>query len=222
LGSGSDYTVFLDHLGIPSLSMGFAGPYGVYHSLYDSHRWMDRFGDSGWQYHPTIAEIWGRTALRLANADILPLDYGEYGQAIVGYLQDLEKKSAAIAGLQLDWGELQREARDLQRIGEEIRSGMTVVLSGPENGSKNARINELLRQAERGFLLDAGLPRRPWFRHSIYAPGFYTGYASLPLPGLAAALDEKDAAGVRDQAGQLLERIKRVNRTLDQVRRLTQ
>ena len=222
LGSGSDYTVFLDHLGIPSLSMGFSGPYGVYHSTYDTHYWMDRFGDRGWQYHPAIAEIWGRTALRLANADILPFHYGEYGEAISGYLQDLEKKASTIEGLGLDWGGLQREAHDMQRIGEEIRTGMAALLADPQNASKNTRINQLFRQAERGFLLEAGLPRRPWFRHSIYAPGFYTGYASLPLPGLAAAVDGKDAAGARQQAAQLLERLKRVNRTLDQVRRLTQ
>ena len=197
LGSGSDYTVFLDHLGIASLSMGFGGPYGVYHALYDTHHWMDRFGDPGWQYHPVMAEIWGRTALRLANAEVLPLGYSGYGKAIQGYLDDLKTKIDEDERLVQLRELLLGEARSMERIGAEIRQGTESLLADSRPRKVVSRINELLRQAERGFLIEAGLPNRPWFRHSIYAPGFYTGYASQPLPGLAQALDQGNTALAR-------------------------
>ncbi|HSR68907.1 MAG TPA: M28 family metallopeptidase [Acidobacteriota bacterium] len=222
LGSGSDYTVFLDHLGIPSLSMGFGGDYGVYHSLYDSHYWMDQFGDPGWQYHPAIAEIWGRTALRLANAELLPFNYGEYGSAITGYLEDLEKKAQGLGGGLVNWQQLKDEAGAMQRIGEDISSGMSRLLENGLDQGRRRRFNDLLRRAERGFLLEQGLPRRSWFRHSIYAPGYYTGYASLPLPGLAEAVENRDPSQAGQQAELLLRALREVNRTLDQARRLTQ
>ncbi|HSR52046.1 MAG TPA: M28 family metallopeptidase [Acidobacteriota bacterium] len=222
LGSGSDYTVFLDHLGIPSLSMGFGGDYGVYHSLYDSHYWMDQFGDPGWHYHPAIAEIWGRAALRLANAELLPLNYAEYGRAINGYLEDLEKKASGLGGGLIDWAKLKEEASAMERIGEGIRTGMAQILEEGLDQARGRRFNDLLRRAERGFLLSEGLPRRPWFRHSIYAPGYYTGYASQPLPGLAEAVENRDPSQAGQQASLLLRSLREVNRTLDQVRRLTQ
>lgn len=222
LGSGSDYTVFLDHLGIPSISMGFNGPYGVYHSIYDSHYWMDRFGDPGWEYHPLMAEIWGRVALRLANADFVPFDFAEYGRDILRHLEALKKETPEGDDYAAPWDDLKREAENLRRIGDDINAGVAKLAAGTVEGSKARRVNELLREAEKGFLLDEGLPRRPWFRHAIYAPGFYTGYSSLPLPGPAQAVKDKDGPVFRKQISALLDRLKRVNRTLDQVRRLTQ
>ncbi len=219
LGSGSDYTVFLDHLGIPSLSMSFLGPYGVYHSKFDSHRWMSLYGDPGWSYHPAMTEIWGRLALRLANADILPFNYGEYGEAIDGYLNDIE---GSVTDPSLDLNALREEAQQMRRIGSEIRSGVESLLRQPIVFEKTARINELFRQAERGFLLDTGLRDRPWYRHAIYAPGLHTGYASQPLPGLSDALSRKDPDMIREETRRLLVQMKKVNRTLDQIRRLTQ
>ena len=81
LGSGSDYTVFLNHLGIPVADLTFDGPYGVYHSIYDTHEWVARIGDPGFRYHATMVQLWGLLALRLANADALPLDYVPYADA---------------------------------------------------------------------------------------------------------------------------------------------
>src|SRR4029450_1309717 len=94
LGSGSDYTVFLNHLGVPSMDLTFDGPYGVYHSAYDSHAWMARFGDPDFAYHAAMARLWGVMALRLANADVLPFDYGLYGRDLLVYLDDVEKLAA--------------------------------------------------------------------------------------------------------------------------------
>src|SRR5207244_10101958 len=78
LGSGSDYTVFLNFIGVPVVDMSFTGPYGVYHSAYDNHLWVAKLGDPGFRYHAAMARIWGVMTLRLANADVIPLDYRPY------------------------------------------------------------------------------------------------------------------------------------------------
>lgn len=220
LGSGSDYTVFIHHLGIPSVTMGFEGPYGVYHSLYDNHYWMSRFGDPTWQYHPAMAEIWGRVALRLANAEVIPFDYGDYGRAILRHLQGQQERDLRIQDLALEWQPLMDEARNMEKIGDEISAAMARLAKAPFPPMKARRINALFLQAERAFLLEKGLPRRPWYRHSIYAPGFYSGYASKPLPALSEAIDEGQYTQAELHAGLLLERLRQVNQILDQIRRL--
>lgn len=222
LGSGSDYTVFLDHLGIPSLTLGFEGAYGVYHSLYDTHYWMSRFGDPGWEYHPAMSEILGRMVLRLANAEVLPFDYADYGRALVRHLEAQTKRSSRIEELSVDWTPLLEQALNMEKIGSEIGAGTRRLLKQPLEAAKVRRINTLFIQAERAFLSGNGLPLRPWFKHSIYAPGFYTGYASQPLPGVSEAIDRGEYTIALLQTEQLLLRLKEVNQILDQIRRLTQ
>ena len=222
LGSGSDYTVFLDHLGVPSLTMGFKGPYGVYHSRYDSHYWMSQFGDPDWSYHRTLAEVWGRLALRLANADLLAFLYGDYGRAITFHLEAQQRRVAEIEAFSLDWQPLLDQAREMEKIGNEIAAGIGKLLEKSVDPAKVRRINALFLRAERAFLLEEGLPRRPWFKHAIYSPGFYSGYASQPLPGLSQAIDDGEYTLAARQAGQLLVRLREVNQILDQIRRLTQ
>ena len=95
LGSGSDYTVFLNFLGIPIVEMSFDGPYGVYHSMYDNYHWMTRFGDPGFRYMTTMADVWGRMALRLANAEVYPFDFALYASRVNGFLDDLAKVPGA-------------------------------------------------------------------------------------------------------------------------------
>ena len=92
LGSGSDYTRFLEHLGVPALDVSFGGPYGVYHAVYDTFYWMQDFGDPTFKYSVAAAQVYGTLALRLADADILPFDYEEYGKAIQKYCRDLEEE----------------------------------------------------------------------------------------------------------------------------------
>ena len=221
LGSGSDYTVFIDYLGIPSLTMGFEGPYGVYHSRYDTHYWMSRFGDPAWRYHPILAEIWGRMALRLANAEVLPFSYADYGRSIAAHLEDQRKRSERIENLNIDWESLLLETLRMERIGEDIGTGTEKLLEKPLQPSKVRRINSLLLQTERAFLLEAGLPRRSWFKHAVYGPGYYTGYECKPLPGLSQAIDDHEYALAEAQATLLLQRLRAVNQILDQIRRLT-
>ena len=92
LGSGSDYTVFLNHLGIPVADLSFDGPYGVYHSIYDNHNWVSRIGDPGFRYHLALVQLWGVIALRLANADSVPLDYEPYAARIAEFLKQIERR----------------------------------------------------------------------------------------------------------------------------------
>ena len=92
LGSGSDYTVFLNFLGVPIADLSFDGPYGVYHSIYDNHNWVARIGDPGFLYHVSLVQIWGLMAMRLADADVVPLDYVPYAQRISEFAQGLERR----------------------------------------------------------------------------------------------------------------------------------
>src|SRR6185503_19767114 len=91
LGSGSDYTPFLQHLGVPSTDMGFGGDYGVYHSAYDSFYWMENFGDPGFVYHVAAAQLLGTMALRLADADALPFDYTDYADQLRDFFSESMK-----------------------------------------------------------------------------------------------------------------------------------
>src|SRR6266850_2113338 len=101
IGSGSDHTVFLNHLGRPVINLGFSGEYGVYHSMYDDHYWMSHIGDPSFEYHVTLSRMWGLVALRLANADILPFDFGFNASALEQFLGELEQKSNLKAHLNL-------------------------------------------------------------------------------------------------------------------------
>ena len=94
LGSGSDYSAFLQHLGIASLNLGFSGEEeqnGVYHSRYDSFDHYVRFGDPDFAYGVSLSKVAGHTALRLANADVLPLRFGDFSDTLARYLANLHE-----------------------------------------------------------------------------------------------------------------------------------
>ncbi len=203
LGSGSDYTVFFNHIGVPSLDMLFDGPYGVYHSTYDSHDWMKRFGDPGFRYHATMAKLWGVMALRLANADVLPFDYAAYGRDILDYLDDAAKlaKEKAVA---LDLAAARSAAEQLSRIPDPV----TVA-----DRRKAELRNRTLLQAERDLLSPAGIPDRPWFRHLVYAP--LPSYEAETLPGIREAILAGDAARAQAQAAALAAALAQAVYTLE-------
>jgi N-acetylated-alpha-linked acidic dipeptidase len=202
LGSGSDYTVFLDHLGIPSINFGFGGKYGVYHSLYDNFRWMERYGDPGFVYHVAAARFYALVAMRLAAADVLPLRYESYGRALREQLDDLRRdvvrlgRKAAASGdaegaLDVDFATVLAALDDLGRAGDELdRAADAVVGRGDVEAAR--RMNSELLQVERALLSEDGLPDRPWFRNLIYAPGLTTGYAPWPFPELRQAIEDRD------------------------------
>ena len=200
LGSGSDYTVFLDHLGIASTNFGFGGDYGVYHSIFDNHRWMKEFGDPGFLYHAAAARYYGLQAIRLADAALLPFDYEAYGKEIQSYIGGIRNKLTLLGqGDKFDFSEAEKAAGALAEAGRKLRERYQWAVEQGMEVPNLDRVNRALVEAERDFLLPNGLPGRPWFRHAIYAPGTYTGYASVPLPGVHESIDAGDFAEARRQ-----------------------
>ena len=187
IGSGSDHTVFLNFLGRPVITLEFDGPYGVYHSMYDDFYWMNHFGDPGYRYHATMSQIWGVTALRLAQADVLPLDFQFYGNTINQFLSELEKNKKYDAA-RLNFATAHRAAEELEGVSAKTESLLKpAVASGKLSPAQAASINQLLLKGEANFILPEGIPGRPWFKHILYSSR-YT-YAHLELPAITEAVE---------------------------------
>jgi N-acetylated-alpha-linked acidic dipeptidase len=207
LGSGSDYTVFLNFLGIPIVDMTFDGPYGVYHSIYDDHRWVARIGDPGFRYHTAMTKIWGLMALRLANADVLPFDYTTYGTRLEEFASELEQKwvrSRTTSDVRSPFVEVHDAIREFRAAADGMAGRMARAIGSP--GERDA-VNRALMDVERAFIDPDGIPGRPWYRHQIYAPKFT--YAPEVLPGPAEALEAGDARALEVQCGRLASAIRR-------------
>ena len=204
LGSGSDYTVFLNFVGVPIVDMAFDGPYGVYHSMYDNHQWVSRIGDPGFRYHTAMTRLWAVMATRLANADLLPLDYRPYAARVDEFITDLERRGsttfAAARAANKRFGDAAASIAERGAAAMEKRDGAK---GDGEKGDAAALaiINRALMQAERGLLDMEGIPGRPWYRHQLYAPK-YT-YAPEVLPGLAEAIEAGDSARLKRQEQRL-------------------
>jgi N-acetylated-alpha-linked acidic dipeptidase len=192
IGSGSDHTVFLNHLGRPVINLGFTGDYGVYHSAYDDHYWMTHIGDPNFAYHTALTRIWGLVALRLANSDVLPFDYGANGAALHRFLAELERASPpGRAGHAQLFARLYGRIADFTKAGTELRErSLRDLESGNSNPEQIRRINEDLFRVESNWLDPDGIPGRPWFEHLLYAAR-YT-YAHLEFPGLTEAVEAGD------------------------------
>jgi N-acetylated-alpha-linked acidic dipeptidase len=214
LGSGSDYTVFLDHLGIPSMSFGFSGPYGVYHSVYDNFRWMEKFGDPQFVYHAAAARFFGLLAMRLAGSEVVPYRFSSYAEALERELDELERsvvrenRLAALEDEETLSFDLTPVRESLAAFGAAGRSldGAVDRLLEKEDSGRLESLNKSLIQIERAFLSTDGLPARPWFRHLLYAPGLTTGYGAWPFPELAQAVEDRD----RELASRGVERLNAV------------
>jgi N-acetylated-alpha-linked acidic dipeptidase len=209
LGSGSDYTVFFDHIGIPSLDAGFDGPYGVYHSVLDDYFWMSRIGDPGFKYHTAMVRVWGLLAYRIADADILPFEESPYPADVRTYLDDLEKSArsaapragdAAAPETLPDLADLRSALVEWEKAAADLDAQVAKALGGAARPSPEtlARVNAALMKTERDLLLPAGIPDRPWFRHLIYAP--LPTYAAETLPGLREAMQARAAPRALAQA----------------------
>jgi N-acetylated-alpha-linked acidic dipeptidase len=189
IGSGSDHTVFLNHLGRPTVGLEFDGQYGVYHSMYDDHFWVEHFGDPGFQYHLIITRLWGTLALRLANAEVLPLDFASYAANIRAFVRDLDKSSKVQPNV--DLAPLYAEIDAFEKAGKRLNVAVAKALSsGRLTAAQSKRLNQQLMQAELNWLAEQGIPGRPWFKHLLYAAR-YT-YAHLELPGLTEASEKAD------------------------------
>jgi N-acetylated-alpha-linked acidic dipeptidase len=210
LGSGSDYTAFLQHLGIPSSDVSSSGAYGVYHSVFDNFAWFKKFGDPDFVYEQQMARIFGLEAVRMADADVLPYDYEEYGKEIAAYVDAARKRAEDKFGEHvINFGAVNAAARHFEAAGVKM-------LAKQKNPPQNAvRLNQALRGAERALLMPQGLPHRPWFRHVIYAPGEYTGYAAVVIPGVNEALDKGDSERARQQLAALTAALERAAKALE-------
>lgn len=206
LGSGSDYTVFLNFLGLPVVEMSFTGPYGVYHSVYDDILWMERFGDPGYRYMTTMGEVWGRMALRLANAEHYPHDFGLYAQRVGGFIDALAAQPGV--GAQLDLTAVRRAQERWRAAAAALEGALVNRLASPDGEARRgalARMNEAMRVVEQSLLSADGIPGRPWFKHVLYAPK-YT-YAAMTLPGVQEAVEAEDWTRARAQLAVITARL---------------
>lgn len=227
LGSGSDYSPFFQHLGIPSLNIGYGGEGegGSYHSIYDSYDHYARFKDPGFAYCHALAKTTGRAALRMANADIVPFDFRSLHKTIQGYagevmaLTDQLRETTAVENqliaekkyvLAADPTEVYHAPTAKEPVPYLDFSSLQNALSAFEKAANSnasaiakqqgsASLNQALYKAEQVLLSPNGLPRRAWYRHTIYAPGFYTGYGVKTLPGIREAIEQREWKEAQEQ-----------------------
>ena len=245
MGSGSDYSSFIQHLGVPALNIGYGGenPGGEYHSIYDSYDHYARFKDVEFKYGVTLAKTSGRAVLRLSEADALPFDYTSLHKTIKGYINELisnvdalrEKaqvendliknnayKIAADPTTKLatptlltevpfvDFSSLLNALATLEKSAQKLEK-----LKAGADANKLAAINAKIYSAEQSLLLPAGLPRRPWYKHSLYAPGFYTGYGVKTVPGVREAIEQQNWSETQQQITAVANAINKFSSYLD-------
>jgi N-acetylated-alpha-linked acidic dipeptidase len=212
LGSGSDFTPFLQHIGVPSTDVGSEGPYGVYHSTFDDYAWFTHNADPTFVYLQEMARVFGLEAVRMADSDVLPYDYVTYAKAIEAYIGAAKRKAADDGVSPMDF------------TAAETAAGRFVAAAQKAHDEQAAgkgdlgKLNHALRETETALVSDAGLPNRPWYRHTIYAPGEFTGYAAVVIPGVNEAIEAKDAARASQQLGVLTESLDHAAEALDSAR----
>ena len=224
LGSGSDFTPFLQHLGIASLNIGFGGEDngGDYHSIYDSFDHYTRFGDPNFAYGVALAKVGGRMTLRLANADTVPFEFGNFAETVNGYVSEITRLTDSMreetkATNQVIANGMMKAVQDptetfimpapkeevpflnfapLQNAMAKLNASVKnyqAVSAGKQLPTNSQRdLDQILFKSERSLTHDQGLPRRDWFKHQIYAPGFYTGYGVKTLPSIREAIEQRD------------------------------
>jgi N-acetylated-alpha-linked acidic dipeptidase len=231
MGSGSDYSSFIQHEGIPSLNLAFGGEDegGEYHSIYDSYSLYEKFKDPGFQYGVALAEVAGHAVLRMSDADQLPFDFTHLYKTIEGYTTELitllktyrettelenaiinsggytigedpsKKYIVPVAKTEvpyLDFSPLQNALHQLQNSAERLNG---VFQTNNKMNRVNAAFNHSLYKAEQQLLNENGLPRRTWYKHSVYAPGSYTGYGVKTMPGIREAIEQRNWKEAQEQ-----------------------
>jgi N-acetylated-alpha-linked acidic dipeptidase len=211
LGSGSDFSTFIDHLGLPTLALSYGGEGGggVYHSIYDDFYWYTHFGDTHFVYGRALAQTYGTTIMRLANADVLPFQFTDFADTVARYeteLQDLVKGPGGEPGF--DFVPLTQAIASLRVASGDYDSA---VAAAEKDGSiykkspaELAALNQTLYQSEQKLLSEKGLPNRPWYKNTITAAGYYTGYGAKTLPGVREALEAHDYKTATEQQATLV------------------
>ena len=206
LGGGSDFMAFYNHLGIPSVAFGFGGPGGSYHSGYDTWTFMERFGDPGYVAHRAAAQIAAVMMARLANADVVPLDYAALGDHLTQLVERTRQEPGA-AAISSDLDGLAGAAGVLTQLGRRLNVVRNGALATAQPAASFNASNALLRQVERQLLTPAGLPGRPVLRNLIFASDRDNGYANVQFPAIVEALRDGDRpraeAATRELAGRV-------------------
>lgn len=250
LGAGSDYSPFFQHLGIPSLNIGFGGENdgGEYHSIYDTYEHYKRFKDPKFEYGVALAMAGGRTIMRASQAEVLPFEFTSLQKTIAGYLSEVMQLADQLRESTAVENQLIRDGRYVQASDptllylpplekEEVPfldfTPMQNAIAAMERSTKALQekingagtttatkemLNNKLYRAEQQLLLEEGLPRRSWYRHSIYAPGFYTGYGVKTLPGIREAIEQRNWKEAREQIESASRAIIRFSNYLDETR----
>ena len=219
LGSGSDYTAFLDFLGVASMNVGFGGEDqgGIYHSIYDDFYWYTHFADTNFVYGRALAQTAGTAVMRLADAELLPYDFDDFTDTVRRYDEGVfaavvDPRTPMLAPPReavppfLNFAPLDNGLAALQRTTEQYDKALG---SAMENGGAALaraalkEANDKLVAVERALTLNEGLPNRPWFKHQIYAPGFYTGYGVKTLPAVRESIEQKNWKLADDEIGKV-------------------
>ncbi|HTH43232.1 MAG TPA: M28 family metallopeptidase [Terracidiphilus sp.] len=208
MGSGSDFTPFLQHAGVPSTDISSGGPYGVYHSTFDDFQWYTENADPHFVYLQEIARVLGLETLRMADADVLPFDYVTYARDISGYVNQAKRNAAELGMSSLDFEPAEKAAARFSSAALKVN---TLELSASGNLLK---LNAALRNTEAAFLWPNGLPNRPWYRHIIYAPGELTGYSAVDIPGVNEAIEARNSGLAAAQLTVLTTVLDRAAQTL--------
>ncbi len=209
LGSGSDFTPFFQHLGVPSTDIGSSGPYGVYHSAFDNYAWFVKNADPDFTLLQQQARVFGLEVIKMADAGVLPYDYPTYASEIAVYLQTAKKKAAEAGLKELKFEAAVEAAERFSTVAVAVQKKMDAPIADLP------AFNQTLLDAEHALLSTQGLPGRPWFKHTIYAPGEFTGYSAVVIPGVNEAIDAKDLARAQQQMSILTEALNRAATTLD-------
>ena len=205
IGAGSDYTVFLNFVGIPVVDMRFQGPYGVYHSAYDTHEWVSRFADPRFLRHATLTRIWAVLALRLANADLLPLDAVRYASQVGDFLDEVTGRGSV---------RLDRASSALKRFQAVASAHAAASHQALDRNDQEAldAANRALMDVEPALVDGSGLRGRPWYRHLIYAPAFT--YRPQVLPGISEAIEARVPARLAEEERRLADALERAANAL--------
>jgi len=209
LGSGSDYTPFLQHLGIASLDIRFAADdSGIYHSDYDDFNWFSHFSDTSFVYGRTLSQVHATALMRFADAPVLPFEFDRFVSTIQRYVDEIQSMSGP--ALKPYLAEVRGEVEHLRDAARKLNDAQMLALPklSAAPADKLAALNRILFRTERSLTIDPGLPGRPWYRHRIYAPGKYTGYDAKTLPGIREAVEAGNADEAREQAAQVVQVLK--------------
>ncbi len=243
LGSGSDYTAFLDYLGVASLNLGYGGEGGggIYHSIYDDFYWFTHFSDTSFVYARALAQTVGTAVLRFGDADLLPYDFTNFVETVKKYVDELksllkdkrekiiEQNTQIQDGVftatadprerfvpppiepvppHLNFAPFENALDTLSNSAKRYQNAATKLRESKRSVPKG--INTQLLQSERVLISDDGLPNRPWFKHQIYAPGFYTGYGVKTIPAVREAIEQKQWKTAEAQIGRVADLLKKM------------